>query len=367
MAAKWAIAVTAAVIACCWTSGVFTVKLLQRCDYNKPYLLTYLHELGVTAVSIPLAACGGAQLWPRCRQLGLRALGLGLLAFGANICFMVALVLTTASSAMTLEQLTPVCIAGLSYVFLKETYGICQILWLGVAIAGSVLTARSDVQACHEGHCSGSMPLLGDLLVVVTCVTAALYMVCFKLMFAEGCSWQVLFTYFMVKGMSVAVVGGLALPFLPSSQLGLPQDECGWGYLGINMVANMAFNLSLAWGMLVVSPLACRLFVLLGLPASLVLDAMLGVAVHFQRVLGVALVTCGVAGFEAYARAAPRSESRESSECREEELSGVESESTTSVTSDHRQGAVSGHRRGSQLCLLGAIAVCTAGFLAAAQ
>lgn len=50
--------------------------------------------------------------------------------------------------------------------------------------------------------------------------------------------------------------------------------RCGWGYLGINMVANMAFNLSLAWGMLVVSPLACRLFVLLGLPASLVLDAM---------------------------------------------------------------------------------------------
>jgi hypothetical protein len=31
---------------------------------------------------------------------------------GANISFMVALVLTTASSAMTLEQLTPVFIAG---------------------------------------------------------------------------------------------------------------------------------------------------------------------------------------------------------------------------------------------------------------
>lgn len=40
---------------------------------------------------------------------------------GANICFMVALVLTTASSAMTLEQLTPVCIAG-------NPAGIC--LWV---------------------------------------------------------------------------------------------------------------------------------------------------------------------------------------------------------------------------------------------
>ena len=65
------------------------------------------------------------------------------------------------------------------------------------------------------------------------------------------------------------------------------------------MVMNIAFNLSLAWGMLVVSPLACRLFVLLGLPVSLLLDSVMGVDVGFQRILGVLLVTCGVAGFEA--------------------------------------------------------------------
>eukprot|EP00438_Fugacium_kawagutii_P007706 Skav222595 [mRNA] locus=scaffold1852:71615:75035:- [translate_table: standard] len=164
--------------------------------------------------------------------MGLRAMALGLIAFcalaqgwnrfpeparalkkGANICFMVALVLTTASSAMTLEQLTPVFIAGLSFAFLRERYQACQIFWLLVAIVGSVLTARSDLKAPHS---EGSMPLLGDFLVVVTCFTAALYMVCFKMMFAKDCStsFQMLFTYFSMKGMSVAVVGGIALLWL---------------------------------------------------------------------------------------------------------------------------------------------------------
>ena len=63
----------------------------------------------------------------------------------------------------------------------------CQIFWLVVAIVGSVLTARSDMKACHGGACDGSMPLLGDFLVVITCLTAALYMVCFKMIFAKQC------------------------------------------------------------------------------------------------------------------------------------------------------------------------------------
>ena len=143
---------------------------------------------------------------------------------------------------------------------------------------------------------------------VVTCITAALYMVLFKLIFVHGCDWQTFFTYFMVKGMAVAVFGGLGLLFLPSSQLGLPTGSKGWYYLSINMITNICFNLSLAWGMLVVSPLACRLFVLLGLPLSLLLDSALGIAIVFQRVLGVFLVTLGVAGFEAAATGEKKSE-----------------------------------------------------------
>lgn len=80
---------------------------------------------------------------------------------------------------------------------------------------GSVLTARSDLKAPHS---EGSMPMLGDFLVVVTCFTAALYMapwmkvvapcmdsacdlsvaawatvqVCFKMMFAKDCSTSLL-------------------------------------------------------------------------------------------------------------------------------------------------------------------------------
>lgn len=76
---------------------------------------------------------------------------------------------------------------------------------------GSVLTARSDLKAPHS---DGSMPMLGDFLVVVTCFTAALYMapwmkvdpseswtcdleawavqVCFKMMFAKDCSTSLL-------------------------------------------------------------------------------------------------------------------------------------------------------------------------------
>ena len=50
---------------------------------------------------------------------------------------------------------------------------------------------------------------------VVTCITAALYMVLFKLIFAQGCNWQTFFTYFMVKGMAVAIIGGLGLLLYP--------------------------------------------------------------------------------------------------------------------------------------------------------
>ncbi|CAE7588291.1 IDE, partial [Symbiodinium sp. CCMP2456] len=296
------------------TVCVLGILLQENCDFKKPYLLTYLHELALMAAAVPLAAYGqGRRLWAASRPLLFRGWGMGLLAFGANISFTAALVLTTASSAMTLEQLTPVFIAGLSFFCLRERYRPCQLFWLVVAIAGSVVTARSDLKECHSGACDGSQPLLGDLLVVVTCITAALYMVLFKLIFAHGCDWQTFFTYFMVKGMAVAVFGGLGLLFLPSSQLGLPTGAKGWYYLSINMILNICFNLSLAWGMLVVSPLACRLFVLLGLPLSLLLDSALGIAIVFQRVLGVFLVTLGVAGFEAATNANAKSERGERS------------------------------------------------------
>ncbi|CAE7894659.1 pab1 [Symbiodinium microadriaticum] len=338
-AGKYRILFAALIIALCWTSAVFTVKLLQEnCDFKKPYLLTYLHELALLAAAVPLAAYGqGRRLWAASRPLLCRGWGMGLLAFGANISFTAALVLTTASSAMTLEQLTPVFIAGLSFFCLRERYRPCQLFWLVVAIAGSVVTARSDLKECHSGACDGSQPLLGDLLVVVTCITAALYMVLFKLIFAHGCDWQTFFTYFMVKGMAVAVVGGLGLLFLPSSQLGLPKGAKGWYYLSLNMILNICFNLSLAWGMLVVSPLACRLFVLLGLPLSLLLDSALGIAIVFQRVLGVFLVTLGVAGFEAATGAkSERSERGERGDLEIENVSDARDEAEAEcITSPH--------------------------------
>lgn len=368
MASRWSVGATALVIALCWTSGVFTTKLLQQnCGYKKPYLLTYLHELGVTLIAIPIAC--SRHFWPRCKAMGLRAMALGLLAFVANISFMVALVLTTASSAMTLEQLTPVFIAGLSFAFLKERYQACQIFWLIVAILGSILTARSDLKACHGKSCDASMPLLGDFLVVITCITAALYMVLFKMMFAKSCgtSFQMLFTYFAMKGMSVAVVGGIALTLLPDEHHGLPSDQCGWTYLSINMIANMSFNISLAWGLLVVSPLACRLFVLLGLPASLVLDSFLGTSIVFQRILGVALVTSGVAGFEFFSKSetTSQSESETTEATTDEELSVIcdthGSQVSTASESLKQMGGA------SALCSLLALTICAAGFALSAM
>eukprot|EP00913_Durusdinium_trenchii_P036086 g33767.t1 len=350
------VAVAALVIAICWTSGVFTTKLLtQNCGYRKPYLLTYLHELGATAISVPFAC--SQQLWPRCKIFGLRAMGL------ANISFMVALVLTTASSAMTLEQLTPVFIAGFSCIFLKERYQACQIFWLAVAIMGSVIVARSDLKACHGEGCSGSMPLLGDGLVVVCCVTAALYMVLFKMWFARNCtSPQLLFTYFIMKGMSVSVLGGIILLFLSESHRGLPTDTCGWGYLSINMIANMCFNLSLAWGILLVSPLACRLFVLLGLPVSLLLDSVLGVSISLWRVLGVAVVACGVAGFEWAGTVRSRAGADHGAPVEAEELSSICEDSSSGQSSCSSSRPKLSSKLSSTLCGLVAVAVCAAGF-----
>ena len=214
-------------------------------------------------------------------------------------------------------------------------------------------------------------------------------MVLFKLIFVRGCDWQTFFTYFLVKGMAVAVVGGIGLLCLPQSQRGLPTGATGWKYLSINMVLNIAFNLSLAWGMLVVSPLACRLFVLLGLPVSLLVDSALGVAIVFQRVLGVLLVTCGVAGFEA-AAAKEKSEPapgdlevenvatyarEEEAECISSQIGAELSEEAQSqVTTTGSVSSSSSHGTGQKLspavsstifCTL-ATSLCLGGFIAAA-
>lgn len=321
------IVAAAAAIAVCWAASVFTTKKLQGdCGYAKPYLINYFHEAALGICCAPLAFCfrsarvGDAsgqfaqqpvRFLAECWQLSGRACGLGLLSFASNCCFTTALRFTEASSAMTLEQLTSVFIAVLSCAFLGERYRVGQIAGLALAVAGGVATARADAVSARD---IGSLPCLGDALVVATSALAAAYMVLFRKVFGdETLGMGTFFTFFVVKATFIVCVGwiGLVMPFEEDP---LPENSCGWIYLLSNTFLQVVFNVGLAWAVVAVSPLAARLFILLGLPLAVVLDMFQGRGLRLWHAFGVLLALVGVATFELSSQPAP-SRAEERSQC----------------------------------------------------
>eukprot|EP00927_Polykrikos_kofoidii_P057454 TRINITY_DN5159_c1_g1_i1.p1 TRINITY_DN5159_c1_g1~~TRINITY_DN5159_c1_g1_i1.p1 ORF type:complete len:972 (-),score=94.15 TRINITY_DN5159_c1_g1_i1:17-2932(-) len=315
MSYSWQVLVTAVLIAVCWTASTFTLKQLQsECGYSKPYLITYMHEIALGVGCALLLICvrqpRGTSFLTQAQNLAPSAFILGLIAFVANCSFTVSLKFTQASSTLTIEQLTSVLIAGLSYLFLHERYGIWQLLALSIAVAGAISTVMSDA---HTHSANAPDPLLGDAMAVVTCVGAAIYMILFKKFFAGGpdgedstFGWQQLLMFFTLKATGVAFVGAVGFLFQPNA-LEFPRDVRGWVLFTANMVLQVVFNLALNWGILVVSPLAARLCILLGLPLSLVVDLFQGSSITPLHAVGTSLVILGVVGFEvASTRESPR-------------------------------------------------------------
>eukprot|EP00928_Gymnodinium_smaydae_P042747 TRINITY_DN28751_c0_g1_i1.p1 TRINITY_DN28751_c0_g1~~TRINITY_DN28751_c0_g1_i1.p1 ORF type:complete len:374 (+),score=81.85 TRINITY_DN28751_c0_g1_i1:27-1124(+) len=342
----------AAVIALCWALSVFTTKRLQgECGFSKPLLITYLHELAIAVICLPLALLSRTSAHDSdtgCRahsrrvlqagkRLACRAAGLGLLAFVANCCFTAALGYTEASTAMTLEQFTSVFIAVLGFLLLGESYRRAQLLGLALAVCGGVLHA----QAGATGSSRAPDPALGNCLVLVTCAAAATYMVLFKKAFeAEPFDLCLLYAFFVAKGLFVASVGWL--PVLIAEDFAMPDGTCGRSYLLVNMVFQVGFNVGLAWATVVVSPLAARLFILLGLPLAFAIDLVEEVRIGPLRVLGVALAVAGVAIFELASSPPPGAGARRRGGASEDEVDShlescalADAESASSVSSSN--------------------------------
>lgn len=80
------------------------------------------------------------------------------------------------------------------------------------------------------------------------------------------------------------------------------------------------------------------LFVLLGLPVSLLLDSVLGVSISLWRVLGVAVVACGVAGFEWAGTVRSRAGADHGAPVEAEELSSICEDSSSGQVGSLKTG-----------------------------
>lgn len=87
--------------------------------------------------------------------------------------FFAAIQLTTVSSATVFVSLTPVFLAVLGFVFLKEK--LAGVVWAGVglSIVGGALIAVGDAGA-HE---AGINPVVGNLLAISACLIVSIYMI----------------------------------------------------------------------------------------------------------------------------------------------------------------------------------------------
>ena len=103
---------------------------------------------------------------------------------------MYALTLTSASSALSIEQVTSLYIAFLSFYYLKEYFNFMKVLGLILALLGSILVISSE-NSSHNTHKS---PFLGDMLVLfIVSSCAAIYMFLFKLYYIRSVVFDVFF------------------------------------------------------------------------------------------------------------------------------------------------------------------------------
>jgi len=177
----------------------------------------------------------------------------------------------------------------------QARYRLATVPLLLMAVGGAVLATLGD--AAPGG--AGSAPLAGDLLTLVVALLASIYMVLFKLVFPSMTTQEFLF-FFMVKSgvtMGVGWIGILAFWALGWETPSWPRG-CAVLWLPLSAAASAAFNWSLNWGTLRISPLTARLSLLLGIPCSFVVDVALGKPKGIMSWLGVVFVLCGVVAFE---------------------------------------------------------------------
>ncbi|CAK0867496.1 unnamed protein product [Prorocentrum cordatum] len=292
-------------VAASYTCSAATTTHIQTvCGYAAPVTITYINELvlGTVAASALLYARPPTASLALARAQAPWALVLSPTAFGANAAFAAALRLTSVASAVTLEQLTSLFIAALSYHLLGERYGLPSMLMLAVAVGGAIVATLADVSGPAD-LVRGISPLLGDALALLVAFCSAFYMVLFKCAFPSMDPWG-LVLFFAVKA-TVTVGGGwivlLVFNVLGWDHAGSP-SACALAWVPIGSCLQALFNYSLIWTTIRTSPLTARLSLLCAIPISFSVDLCTGRRFDAWRLVGVLLIFGGVVGFECLPR-----------------------------------------------------------------
>lgn len=118
-----------------------------------------------------------------------------------------SLYFTSVASAATLVSASPVFLAILGYILLKERLKYATIVAIIIAIVGSVLVGLGD--AGHPGQQVN--PLLGNALALVAALLVSLYLIIGRLV-RQRLSWLTyvfgLYTTVMIVVVGIAILGG---------------------------------------------------------------------------------------------------------------------------------------------------------------
>ncbi|MFL5487982.1 MAG: DMT family transporter [Gemmatimonadaceae bacterium] len=107
--------------------------------------------------------------WPEIALAGLGGIALALHFWAWNA----SIHLTTIAASVTLVNLQPAVVAGISAIVLREAPTSRQLVGIAIAIIGALIVATPDLRAGLAP--SGNLPLLGNLLATSAAVTAAIY------------------------------------------------------------------------------------------------------------------------------------------------------------------------------------------------
>eukprot|EP01006_Ploeotia_vitrea_P013406 TRINITY_DN35116_c0_g1_i1.p1 TRINITY_DN35116_c0_g1~~TRINITY_DN35116_c0_g1_i1.p1 ORF type:complete len:363 (+),score=45.63 TRINITY_DN35116_c0_g1_i1:87-1175(+) len=239
-----------------------------------------------------------------------------LLTFGVNITFFLALSLTNLPSAQTLEQLSSIFTFVLSLVILREGWDWRKPFAMMVALGGAVLVIWADTSATLK---PGPHPLVGDSLAVCSALLGALYIVGYCHLFGGFDCTMVL--KFAVLKETLAVVLLWPVFFLwNTTKVEIFQwpsiVELVFVVLGNGCA--LGFNIALAWGTLVLSPLSANLSVLLGLPITFLWDVARTGQWNWLRFGGLFVVAAGVASHDAISAHPQKKTGAEPTGCKNE-------------------------------------------------
>lgn len=239
---------------------------------HAPFFIMYMH-IAMMAICWPVAKALGK---------GLRVTAsLGDVGFflpiwvASNYCFVAALSRAPAGLVQTLFGTAPAIVAVMSRVVLLEPFTTLRIVAVIFAFLGTAGVGSGEWSTDPTKH-SNSV-LLGGAFAFAAVLAAASYKVAFKSRLGEP-PISIVLGFVGTLGLVAAIFG---LPIVVTLCM-LGAEDCWWdGSVHINWklvfasaAVDVIYNTSIACGLAIASPIFVALGVVAGIPANLVIDAL---------------------------------------------------------------------------------------------